>query len=95
MTSRRLAAALSALTLGLTTVAVTTAPADAAKGKYYASCDKLHKDYRNGVAKNKKAANRAVRDGYGRPSTTKKAKAAYWTNYTRLDRDRDGTACEA
>lgn len=92
----RTAAVLSALALGLTAVVAMPTSADAATlGKYYSSCDKLHKDYKHGVAKSTKAANRAVRDGYGRPSTTKKAKGVYATNHSRLDRDDDGTACEA
>lgn len=97
MTSRhRLAATLSALAFGLTGMVTTTSPADAATlGKYYSSCDKLHKDFKHGVARSAKAANRAVRDGYGRPSTTRKAKGVYRTNHSRLDRDDDGTACEA
>ena len=71
---------------------VVAAPAEAAT--YYSSCAKLTKDFRNGVAKSKAAANRAVRDGHSRPATSKRAKNVYWKNYTRLDRDRDGTACE-
>lgn len=69
-------------------------PADAA-GKYYSNCDALHKDYRHGVAKSASAAAKQVRDGYGRPAYGKQARAAYATNSSRLDRDKDGTACEA
>lgn len=75
-------------------VLATTAPAHAA-GKYYSSCDALHKDFKHGVAKNARSASKQVRDGYGRPATGKKAKAVYATNSSRLDRDKDGTACEA
>jgi hypothetical protein len=28
------------------------------------------------------------------PAYGARAKKVYWKNYTRLDRDRDGTACE-
>ncbi|ABL82844.1 MULTISPECIES: excalibur calcium-binding domain-containing protein [unclassified Nocardioides] len=69
-------------------------PAEAA-GKYYANCDSLHRDYRHGVAKSAGAAAKQVRDGYGRPAYGKQARAVYATNSSRLDRDKDGTACEA
>ena len=63
--------------------------------KVYRSCDQLHKSYPAGVARNAKAANRAVREGFSRPSTTNAAKAVYWQNKGSLDRDRDGVACES
>lgn len=66
-----------------------------APSKSYRSCDDLQQRYPYGVAKNAKAANRAVREGYSRPSTSRAAKKTYWQNYTSLDRDRDGTACES
>lgn len=68
-------------------------PAEAS-APYFSSCDALHKKWPNGVAKGPVAANKAVRDGYDRPATTALAKSVYWENYRRLDRDRDGTACE-
>ncbi|MBA2953442.1 calcium-binding protein [Nocardioides sp. MAH-18] len=68
-------------------------PADAA-APYFSSCDRLTRAWPNGVAKGRVAANMAVRDGYSRPATTPRAVAVYWENYRRLDRDRDGTACE-
>ncbi len=61
----------------------------------FRSCDALHKKFPYGVAKNAKAANRAVREGYSRPSTTKAAKKVYRLHHSNLDRDQDGTACEA
>ncbi len=76
------------------TIGSVTAPAEAA-GKYYSSCDALHKDFKHGVAKSSQSAAKQVRDGYGRPATGRKAKAVYNTNHSRLDRDNDGTACEA
>ena len=76
--------AAAVLALPPVVVGAIASPAHAASlGKYYSSCDKLHKDYKHGVAKSTKAANRAVRDGYGRPSTTKKAKGVYATNHNR------------
>ena len=97
MTTRRTFAAItiSAITLAGLTVAPSsgTAPSSAPT-VYFSSCDKLHKKYPNGVARNGAAARRAVRDGFYRPSTTKAAKKAYRHNYSRLDRDGDGVACE-
>lgn len=96
MLNRSKTALVSALLLATpTTIALTAAaPADAA-GKYYSSCDALHKHFKHGVAKNKRSAKKQVRAGYGKPATGKKAKAVYRTNASRLDRDKDGTACEA
>ena len=75
-------------------VAMTTTGA-VAGGTYYANCDALHRDYRHGVAKSAAAATKQVRDGYGRPAYGRVARAVYATNHSRLDRDDDGTACEA
>ena len=85
-------AAIAALALSAPLFAMTT-PADAA-APYFRSCDALTKKWPNGVAKGPAAAAKAVRDGYSRPATTPLAKAVYWENQSRLDRDRDGTACE-
>lgn len=84
-----------AVTAAPVAVLVATATDAVAAGKYYSNCDALHRDYRHGVAKSAAAAAQQVRDGYGRPSTTRAARAAYATNHSRLDRDDDGTACEA
>lgn len=71
------------------------AQAAAPMAKTYRSCDQLHKRYPAGVAKNAKAANRAVQEGYSRPATSSAAKKVYWQNQSNLDRDRDGVACES
>ena len=60
----------------------------------YGSCDDLLQDWPNGVAKNKSAAARAVREGFYRPATSAKARKVYRAHQSNLDRDRDGTACE-
>ena len=70
---------------------VTAAP----PAKYFSSCAMLSMKYPSGVAKNAEAAKRSVRQGYGRPSTSRAAKKTYWDNQSRLDRDRDGVACES
>lgn len=78
------------------TVAHAVTPGSAAAGgRYYSSCDDLHRDYAHGVAKSRAAANKQVRDGYGRPAYNSQARAVYRENHSRLDRDDDGTACEA
>ena len=68
--------------------------AQAAGGKYYSSCDALTAKYPNGVAKSKKVAKRAVRQGFAKPAAGKKARKVYWANDSDLDRDKDGIACE-
>lgn len=85
--------ALVCALLGAGAPAVTQAAVPTAKT--YRSCDLLHKKYPAGVAKNAKAANRAVREGYSRPATSSAAKKVYWQNQGNLDRDRDGVACES
>lgn len=60
----------------------------------YGSCDDLLMDWPNGVAKNRAAANRAVREGFYRPASSAKARKVYRTHNRDLDRDGDGTACE-
>ena len=70
-----------------------TGPSEAA-APYFASCDALTNKWPNGVARGPVAANKAVRDGYSRPAYGPRAKAVYWENESRLDRDNDGTACE-
>ena len=71
-----------------------TSPAEAAPAKSYSSCDKLTRDFSNGVSKSAAAAAKQVRDGYGRPASGKRAQAVYQENKANLDRDKDGTACE-
>jgi hypothetical protein len=87
------ASALSVLPLGV--VAGTASQADATTGRYFANCTALHQVWKYGVAKGPIAAQKQVRDGYHKPAYGPKARKVYWRNYTRLDRDRDGTACEA
>lgn len=68
-----------------------SAAVPAAKYRY---CQNLLKDWPNGVAKNKRAANRAVREGFYRPASSAKARKVYRDHHSNLDRDDDGTACE-
>ena len=61
---------------------------------HYKNCTALNKDFKHGVAKSKKAAQKQVNQGYGRPAYGEHAKDVYWENHKNLDRDDDGTACE-
>jgi hypothetical protein len=72
------------LTLGLAQV-----PAQAAH--HYRNCTALHRDWRHGVAKSKRAARREVNDGYGYPHVSRRL---YRANRT-LDANNDGVACES
>ncbi len=91
MTKTIARAAVASLALLAPLVTITAADAAA---PVFRSCDALTAKWPNGVAKGPVAANKAVRDGYSRPATTKLAVQVYWTNYRSLDRDKDGTACE-
>ena len=91
---KRLIASLTAFVLSAPAgIALTATSADAAT-LYYSSCSKLTVKFHHGVAKGRVAAQRQVRNGYGIPAYGSVAQKVYWANYKRLDRDRDGTACE-
>ena len=91
----RIIGSLVALTLSVPAgAALTTTTADAAPKLHYANCTKLNRDYPHGVSKSRKAAMKQVRQGYGRPAFGKIAQKVYRENKSRLDRDKDGTACE-
>jgi hypothetical protein len=72
------------LTLGMAEI-----PAEAAH--HYRNCTALHRDWRYGVAKSKRAARREVHDGYHYPHVSRRL---YRANRT-LDANNDGVACEA
>ena len=74
-------------------VALTATSADATT-HYYSSSSKLAAKFHHGVAKSHTAARRQVRYGYGMPAYGSLAQKVYWKNHSRLDRDKDGTACE-
>lgn len=93
MIKRKTLAAVAVLSLASPAALLATAgSADAATS--YRSCTALAKDFRHGVAKSAAAAQYQVRQGYGRPAYGPRARAVYATNAGRLDRDKDGTACE-
>ena len=74
---------------------ILTGLAPASATTHYANCTALHRDFKHGVSKSKAAAKKQVRQGYGLPAYGKHAKAVYAANKSNLDRDKDGTACEA
>lgn len=82
-------ATLTALAVAGSVVLMTPA-ADAATT--FANCTAMHRTFKHGVAKNDRAAAYQVRQGYGRPAVRYRI---YMANYRSMDRDRDGTACEA
>jgi hypothetical protein len=74
----------------LAAAAVLAPPANAA-AKKYTSCDKLLVVYPSGVARDPAAADAAQAAGMNRPTVNR---GTYKANAGRLDRDRDGVACE-
>lgn len=91
MTKTR-AAATAAATLTLAAAAVTvTTTSHAEMAPAASSCSQIRGDYPNGVAKNKKAANTVVRQGFERPIVCKRL---YLKVYKSLDRDRNRVVCE-
>ena len=65
-------------------------PAQAAETKFK-SCAQMHETYKYGIAKNKKAQRRAVKDGMYKPKVRKRV---YKDSYKTLDRDKEGVMCE-
>ncbi len=55
------------------------------------SCSQLRQDYAQGVARNKKAANRVVQQGFQRPIV---CKPLYLQIYKALDPNGNKVACE-
>ena len=80
--------ALVALALSASALTFTAGPADAVTD--YANCTDMHKVFKYGVAKDKKAANKQANTGHYRP---KVAPLVYKVN-DESDADKDGTACE-
>jgi hypothetical protein len=66
-------------------------PGSPASAKSYDNCDDLLRDYPKGVARDAKAARKAVASGHQRPRVNK---SVYETHQGGLDRDKDGVACE-
>ena len=77
--------------LAVIIAAVMLATPATAAGKKYGSCDKLLAVYPTGVARDAQAAQAAQAAGMIPPAVNR---AIYKANAGRLDRDRDGVACE-
>ena len=88
------AASVAAMLAVSCSAVVTVSESASAAPKTYASCAKLHKDFKHGVAKSKKAAKKQVADGLSMPAYSDRAQKVYQANHANLDRDHDGTACE-
>jgi len=72
-------------------LAASAAPAaaeDMARG--ISTCNQLWTQYPDGIAKSKKAANRAVRQGYRKPFVCKRV----YLQLKRLDNNRNKSICE-
>jgi hypothetical protein len=81
----------AAAALVMSGIAVVASPADAA-AKKYANCTALNKVYKHGVAR--KGAKDKV-SGHTKPVTNFTVNTAVYTaNKAKLDRDKDGVACE-
>ncbi|MEK4029203.1 MULTISPECIES: excalibur calcium-binding domain-containing protein [Bacillaceae] len=76
----------SSLILGVS--AVTPSTVDAA-AKSYKNCTELNKSYQGGVAKDAKVKNKGGKTKY-KPTVS----AALYKSNSKLDRDKDGIACE-
>jgi hypothetical protein len=66
-----------------------SAVADASTAKVFKNCTAVHTKYKHGIAKSSYAASHAT----GLTGTPKVSRKLYKAN-KRLDRDRDGVACE-
>ena len=95
-TTRTLGIAAVTLALTLGGVAGTATSASAAP-RVFANCTAVHKVYSGGIAKKSVKKNKVVSGGKATyralKGTVKKDDALYRAN-TKLDRDKDGIACE-
>ena len=87
---RHFIAAASAITIAVILPMAGAANA-APKPPTFSSCAKLILKFPNGVARNAADAQVAVAHGYASPSVNA---GIYRVNGARLDRDRDGIACQ-
>ncbi len=86
----RVLVSLSTVVLAGGLLVGTAAPAAAEPDTTFGSCKAMRKVDPNGVALTQRAVKRAVKQGYRKPLL---CPVAYDAN-KRLDRDRDGVACE-
>lgn len=84
----------SAAVLALAPLAFVAPSAEAAPHAF-ANCTAMHRKFHHGVARSNRAANYQVRQGYGRPKVSLRWYRLNSRSPHDLDRDNDGTACEA
>ena len=72
-------------------VLATPANAEPMPTKAFSSCKQLRAEYSAGIAKNAKAARKAVKSGYRKPLVCKRV---YLQGTPALDPNRSGVACE-
>ena len=85
-----------ALFLGVPAVAPGTVDT-ASAATSYKTCSQMHRKYPGGVAKSKSAKNMKVSKGKRVKAKSKykpKVSASLYAKYRKLDRDKDGIACE-
>lgn len=80
--------AFAALALASTIVTAPMYTADAAPVKFK-NCKELNKTYAGGIAKDAKVRNKG-----GKTKYTPTVSSEIYKNHTKLDRDKDGIACE-
>ncbi len=85
---KKIGAVLTATVLALGVATIPAQPADAAPTKFK-NCTMLNQTYKGGVAKNA-----TVRNKGGKTKYTPTVNAAIYNSHTKLDRDKDGIACE-
>lgn len=85
---RSVKAGLVTVALAASALTFSASPAEAVRD--YANCDAMHRDFKYGVAKSKRAATRQWRTGHYRPAVKPRV---YRVN-DESDADNDGTACE-
>jgi Excalibur calcium-binding domain len=76
--------------LAVSGIAVAAAPADASV-PHYKNCTEMHKKYKHGVGR--KGAKDKVR-GSTKPVTTFTVNTTLYNANKKMDRDKDGVACE-
>lgn len=85
---KKIGAVLTATVLAFGVATIPAQPADAAPAKF-GNCKMLNQTYKGGVAMNAKVRNKGGKTKYA-PTVN----AAIYNAHTKMDRDKDGIACE-
>jgi hypothetical protein len=92
--TRRIAIASAVAVMGggvLVPATASAAPAEPMHQAGFSTCKQLRAEYSAGIAKNKRAARKIVKRGYKNPLVCKRV---YVQVRAKLDRNRNGVACE-